>query len=253
MGGGAKLFSYSKWLFDKMPPTEATPATTATTYQATKEHPSTFGQVESAREVADRKCEVVEGLVKLKQFQMLCSKWLRWEILGNPSSSGELKLETARRKFAEQRGDDLQQQAWPRIGEVFKLNFEGIYQVFVAVLVDSTHVLLGQWFAHIYSWKDLTLIFFWERRVASSSEPEWHVRRRHFAAFQIATVQSLQSIVHAILYGVYTLIFILHCLGMFQTCFFTLFVPVTLDSRDIFSDIELHEALNMAPLVNDCN
>lgn len=40
---------------------------------------------------------------------------------------------------------------------------------------------------------------------------------------------------------------------MFQTCFFTLFVPVTLDSRDIFSDIELHEALNMAPLVNDCN
>ena len=71
----AKLFSYSK-IFNKMPPTEATPATT---YQATKEHPSTFGQVESAREVADRKCEVVEGLVKLKQFQVFCSKWLRWE------------------------------------------------------------------------------------------------------------------------------------------------------------------------------
>ena len=117
--------------------------------------------------------------------------------------SGELKLETARRKFAEQRGDDLQQQAWPRIGEVFKLSFEGMYQVFVAVLVHSTHVLLGQCSAHIYSWKDLTLIFFWERRVASSSEPEWHVWRRHFAAFQIATVQSLQNNVHAVWYGVY--------------------------------------------------
>ena len=40
------------------------------------------------------------------------------KILGNPSS-GELKLETARRKFAEQRGDDLQQQA-------FGLGFEKI-------------------------------------------------------------------------------------------------------------------------------
>eukprot|EP00434_Breviolum_minutum_P016857 symbB.v1.2.014872.t1/scaffold1098.1/size138148/4 len=51
--------------------------------QETAELRREIAEVESAREVADRKCEVVEG---------------------------ELKLETARRKFAEQRGDDLQQQ-----------------------------------------------------------------------------------------------------------------------------------------------
>lgn len=82
-----------------MPPTEAT--------QATKEHPSTFGQVESAREVADRKCEVVEGLVKLKQFQMLCSKWLRWENLG--------ESEFLRRAEAGNCSAEVRRTAWRRL------------------------------------------------------------------------------------------------------------------------------------------